>query len=75
MMEASPTSSFELSEAEFAFQLLVVALDAPAQLDEVDEDFERRVLSKVDSQYFVGSASPSGHSTTNHSTGCGAAKL
>ena len=30
---------------------------------------------RVESQYFVGSASPSGHSMTNHSTGCGAASL
>ncbi len=44
MMEASPASSFELSEAEFALQLFVVALNAPAQLDEVDESFERCVF-------------------------------
>ena len=31
MMEASPTSSFIMPEAEFLFQVLVIALDAPAQ--------------------------------------------
>ncbi len=30
VVEASPASSFELSEAEFALQFLVVALDTPA---------------------------------------------
>jgi len=31
MMEASPSSSLEMREAEFAFQLLLVAFDAPNQ--------------------------------------------
>src|SRR5271166_1769707 len=32
-------------------------------------------LGKVDSQYFVGAASPFGHSTMSHSTGCGLVRL
>jgi len=31
MMEASPSSSLEMREAEFAFQLLLVAFDAPTK--------------------------------------------
>ena len=44
MMEASPASPFKVSQTEFALQFLVVALDAPAQLDEVDEVFESYVF-------------------------------
>ena len=29
MVEAAPASSLEVSEAEFAFQFLIVAFDAP----------------------------------------------
>ena len=43
VMESSPTSPFEMGKAEFAFQLLVVTFDAPAQFGGIDEDFERIV--------------------------------
>ena len=46
MMESPPASPLEVSEAEFALQFLVVAFDAPAQLDDVDENLERRVLGQ-----------------------------
>ena len=35
-----------MSQAEFALQFLVVAFDAPSQLDGVDETRERRVLGQ-----------------------------
>ena len=44
MMKSSPASPLEVSEAEFALQFLVVAFDAPSQLNDVDENRERRVL-------------------------------
>jgi hypothetical protein len=44
MMESPPASPLEVSEAELALQFLIVAFDAPAQLDDVDENRERRVL-------------------------------
>src|SRR5450631_1052484 len=44
VMESSPTSPFEMGKAEFAFQLLVVTFDAPAQFGGIDEDFERGVF-------------------------------
>jgi len=44
MMGSSPAAALELSEAEFALQLFIVARDTPARLDEVDEVFERRVF-------------------------------
>jgi hypothetical protein len=46
MTESPPASPLEVSQAEFALQFLVVAFDAPAQLDDVDENRERRVLGQ-----------------------------
>src|SRR5208283_545047 len=46
MMESPPASPLEMSQAEFALQFLVVAFDAPAQLDDVDENRERHVLGQ-----------------------------
>src|SRR6267154_2425425 len=63
-MEALPASTFEVAEAEFLLELLVVALDAPAQLGERDQAMS---WGRVESQYFVGSFSAFGHSTSNHS--------
>ncbi len=34
VMKAAPVSSFKMTEAKFLLQLFVVALDAPAQLDD-----------------------------------------
>ena len=44
MMESPPASPLEVGEAELALQFLIVALDAPAQIDGVDESRERGVL-------------------------------
>ena len=46
MMESPPASPLEVSQAEFALQFLVVAFDAPSQLDDVDENHERHVLGQ-----------------------------
>src|SRR5260370_20558094 len=40
VVEASPTSPFEMSKPELLFQLLIIALDAPAQLGQIDQAFE-----------------------------------
>src|SRR5260370_2404046 len=40
VVEASPTSPFEVSKPELLFQLLIIALDAPAQLGQIDQAFE-----------------------------------
>ena len=37
MVEAAPTASFVVSQAQFLFQLLVIAFDAPAQLGQIDQ--------------------------------------
>ena len=43
MVEASPPSAFVVTEADLLLELLVIPLDAPAQLGLVDEVGERRV--------------------------------
>ena len=75
-MESSPASSFEMGEAEFALEFLIVAFDAPAQFRGIDENFDRSVFGQGrESQYLVGSRSSSGHSISSHSSGGGAVSL
>src|SRR5271168_3642590 len=45
-MESSPASSFEMGEAEFALEFLIVAFDAPAQFGGIDENFDRSVFGQ-----------------------------
>src|SRR3984893_13281646 len=44
MVKASPASSLVMAESEFLLEFLVVALDPPAQLGEIDEFVEWNVL-------------------------------
>jgi len=46
MMEAAPASPFEMGEAEFAFEFLVVALDAPARFGRIDENVDGYVFGQ-----------------------------
>ena len=76
VMESSPASSFEMGEAEFALEFLIVAFDAPAQFGGIDEDFVRSILGQGREPVLgVGSRSSSGHSISSHSSGCGAVSL
>src|SRR5215468_4024485 len=43
MMEAAPATALIMPEADFLLEVVIIALDAPAQLDEVDEAAERHV--------------------------------
>src|SRR3982750_3742244 len=43
MMEAAPAASFVVSKAQFLFQLLVIALDPPAQFGQIDQAIEGHV--------------------------------
>src|SRR5215210_2467547 len=43
MVEAAPAASFVVSQAQFLFQLLVIALDPPAQFGQIDQAIERHV--------------------------------
>ena len=42
-MEAAPAAPLIVSEAEFLFQLLIVALDAPAQFGQIDQTIKGHV--------------------------------
>jgi hypothetical protein len=46
VVEAAPSSSFEVAEADLLLELLVIALDAPAQLGEVDQTTEGDTFGK-----------------------------
>ena len=43
MVEATPASPLEVTKANFLFEFVVVALNAPAQLDDIDELTEANV--------------------------------
>ena len=46
VMKSSPASSFEIGDAEFALEFLIVAFDAPAQFRGIDENFDRSALGQ-----------------------------
>jgi len=46
VMEAAPSAPFEMPEVDLLFEFLIVALDAPAQLDVVDQRAEGDVSRK-----------------------------
>ena len=46
MMEAPPPAPFEMIEAELVFELLVIALDPPAQVRQTDEGGQWRRLGQ-----------------------------
>src|SRR5260221_9690119 len=71
MMEAAPAASFKMPESHLLLELLIIALDAPAQLGQIDQTVEgnlfrqrrepvfgRRVLAfgPLDQQPFFGAA-------------------
>lgn len=46
MVEATPASPLEVAKAHILFEFVVVALNAPAQLDGIDEPTEANVRRK-----------------------------
>src|SRR5674536_388595 len=46
VVEAAPPSALEMPKPDLLLELLIVALDAPAQLGEVDQRAERDILGK-----------------------------
>ena len=57
MMEARPSAPLVVPEPNFLFEILLIALDAPAHFGEVDQTSRNEMfLSSVESQYLVGSA-------------------
>jgi hypothetical protein len=46
MVEATPASPLEVTKANFLFEFVVVALNAPAQLGNIDELTEANIRRK-----------------------------
>src|SRR5579863_140250 len=46
MMKAAPTASFEMTQSDFLLEFLIVALDTPAQLGQIDQTIERDFFRK-----------------------------
>src|SRR6267143_3743315 len=44
MMEAPPAAALIVAEADFLLEVVIIALDAPAQLGDVDKAAERHLL-------------------------------
>ena len=68
MMEAAPASPIEMGEAEFAFQFLVVALDAPTQFGRV-ENLDGGVFGQGRKPVFFRLFFALSHSMRSHSSG------
>ena len=47
MMEAAPATALVVAEAEFLLELVVIALDPPSQLGEMDQALDRSLLAQV----------------------------
>ena len=71
VMKATPSAALEMAQPNLLLELLIIALDAPAQFGDVDQAIEGYGVWSVASQYLVGSASPFGHSISSHSGACG----
>src|SRR5688572_18203093 len=54
MMEAAPATSLVVSKAQFLFQLLVIALDPPAQFGQIDQAIEGHVRREGGQPVFGG---------------------
>jgi hypothetical protein len=61
MIEATPSASFVVTQAEFLLQLLIVALDDPAMFGQVQQ-FEQSGIGRHGGQPVIGSDSSAGHS-------------
>ena len=47
VVEAAPAAPFEMAEPDLLLEFLIVALDAPAQLGEIDQTMERDAFREV----------------------------
>jgi hypothetical protein len=54
MMEAAPATPLVVFKAEFLFQLLVIALDPPAQFGQIDQAIEGHVRREGGQPVFGG---------------------
>jgi hypothetical protein len=63
-----------VTEAGLLLQFLIVTVDQPAQLDQIDEIAETGICRQFGEPVF-GSGSPLGHSIRHHSSGLGLVRL
>ena len=70
-MQSSPAPPFEVGEAEFA-RVPYSRVRCASAVCGIDENSIGVSSGRVESRYLVGSRSPSGHSISSHSSGCGA---
>ena len=68
MMEAPPGAALVMAEADFLLEFLIVALDAPAQLGEVDQGGKRHVAIDGREPEFRGCSFVLGHSISSVSS-------
>src|SRR6202171_2647378 len=52
MVEAAPAAALVMPKAEFLLEFLVIALDPPAQLGQIDQSLEGDVVGKVGEPIF-----------------------
>ena len=52
MVEAAPAAAFVVTKAEFLLEFLVIALDPPAQLGQIDQPREGDVVRQVGEPVF-----------------------
>ena len=68
MVESAPVATFKVPQPQLLFQLLIIPFDDPAGLAILTKALSLVGTGSVDIQYLVGSASPRGHSISNHSS-------
>ena len=68
MMEAAPSAAFIVTKPDLLLELLVVALDTPAQFGKIDEPAEAKVCRQRREPILGRLGSPSGHSINSHSS-------
>src|SRR3954451_18434578 len=74
MMEAAPAAPLIVSQAQFLFQILVIALDPPAQFREIDQALEGHVRWDGGQPVFDRLGLTLGHSINSHSSSRGSAR-
>src|ERR1700751_3809964 len=68
MVEAAPPAPFIITKAEFLFELLVVTLDPPSQLCQINQSVEREILRQVGEPILGRLGFAFRHSASSHSS-------
>src|SRR2546430_13759029 len=71
VVEAAPPAPLIITKAEFLLQLLIIALDPPSQLCEINQTLEGDILSQSGKPIFGRFGFSCGHSISSHSSARG----